>query len=167
MSMTIHSEQLLHSYTKTIERKIYVDAKTLAVFAGHVTRGKSRKLKSAIDTVIDGAELELKECGINEQKTCFVAVGNKQIIIICGLQSGYRWTQLRRKCVSYFFPKTQHLIPDSQLFANPLSISVKQCFEPESGFSQKMHTILATLAATEQERIHAKAQKNSLYPFEA
>ena len=93
MRMTVHSKQLLHSYTKTIEGKIYVDAKILPAFAGHVLREKSRKLKCAIDTVIDGTKLELKECGTNKQKTCFLAVGIKQIIFIRGLKSGFRWTQ--------------------------------------------------------------------------
>ena len=68
------------------------------------------------------------------------------------------------------FPNTPQIIPDSQLFVNALSmptIPVEQFSQPESGFSQKMHTILATLAATEQKRIHAKAQKNSLYQFGA
>ena len=140
------------------------------IFAGHIIREKSRKLKSAIEIVIEGTELKLEDCVIIKQKTCFVAIGILQKTIIRGLQSGFPWTQLRRSYVSYFFPNTAQLIPDSQPFVNPLSmptIPVEQISQPESGFSQKMHTILATLAATEQKRIHAKAQKNSLYQFEA
>ena len=99
--MTIHPEKLLHHYTKTIEGKSFRDAKILDVFAGHVIREKSRKLKSMIKIVIEGTELKLEDCVKNKQKTCFVAVGIMQIIIIRGLQSGFPWTQLRRY-VSYF-----------------------------------------------------------------
>ena len=44
---------------------------------------------------------------------------------------------------------------ESPAFANPFLIQAKQFSEPESGFSQKMQTSLATLAATEQKRSHA------------
>ena len=56
-----------------------------------------------------------------------------------------------------FFPNTPQLFPDSQSFANPLSPTVKQFSQPESGFSKNVHTTLTTLAATEHKRIHAKA----------
>ena len=168
--MTIHPEKLKHDYTETIAGKSFVDAKSLDVFAGHIIREKSRKQKSAIEIVIEGTEVKLDDFVINKQKTCFVAIGILQIIIIRGLQSGFPWTQLRRRYVSYFSPNTPQLIPDSQPFVNPLSmptIPVEQFSQPESGFSQKMHTILATLAASEQKRLHAKSQKNSLHQFEA
>ena len=66
--------------------------------------------------------MKLEDCVINKQKTCFVAIGKLQIIIIRGLQSGFPWTQLRRRYVSYFFPNTPQLIPDSQPFVNPHSM---------------------------------------------
>ena len=52
-----------------------MDAKILDVFAGHIIRENSRKLKSAIEIVIEGTELKLEDCVINKQKTCFVANG--------------------------------------------------------------------------------------------
>ena len=75
-------------------------------------------------------------------------------------------TTTKKTCVP-LFPNTPQLIPDSQRFANPLSNRVKQFSEPELGFSHKMHKILATLAAPEQKRIHAKAHKSFRYQSEA
>ena len=118
--MTIHPEKLLHDYTETIDGKSFVDAKILDVFAGHIIREKSRKLKSAIEIVIEGTELKLEDCVINK-KTCFVAIGILQIIIVRGLQSGFPWTQLRRRYVSYFFPNTPQLIPDLTTFCQSTS----------------------------------------------
>ena len=65
--MTIHPEKLLHDYTETIDGKSFVDAKILDVFAGHIIREKSRKLKSAIEIVIEGTELKLEDCVINKK----------------------------------------------------------------------------------------------------
>ena len=87
--MTIHPEKLLHDYTETIDGKNFVHAKILYVFAAHIIREKSRKLKSAIEIVIEGTDLKLEDCVINKQKTCFVAIGILQIRIIRGLQSGF------------------------------------------------------------------------------
>ena len=138
--MTIHPEKLLHEYTITIERKSYKDAKISDVFAGHVIKEKSRKLKSAIEIVIEGTELTLEDCAKNKQKACFVAVGIKQRKNIRGLQNGFPRTQLRRRNVSYFFPNTPQLIPDSHLlsihfqsqaqcsrFLNLNQVSVRRC----------------------------------------
>ena len=58
--MTIHPEKFLHDYTETIDGKSFVDAKILDVFAGHIIREKSRKLKSAIEIVIEGTELKTR-----------------------------------------------------------------------------------------------------------
>ena len=75
-------QKLLHDYTKTIEEKSYVHAKGLDVFAGQVICEKSRKLKSAIDKVFKGTEVIVEESVLNKQKTCFVAFGMMQILII-------------------------------------------------------------------------------------
>ena len=45
-----------------------MDAKILDVFAGYIIREKSRKLKSAIEIVIEGTELKLEDCVINKKK---------------------------------------------------------------------------------------------------